>query len=153
MKRTLTSVVALSIAAGLAAGVGSAKERAQPAPEAKHDTYVPDLADLMFLTQLRFVKLWYAGRVGHWEVADYELSKMKHSLEVAAKFYPTFDNVPLADLVGDESNKAMAELENAVRTKNSKEFAGSFYKVIAACNECHRKTNRDFIIVVTPTVL
>jgi hypothetical protein len=148
MKRKVF-IIALSIAAIINVTDGFTEDVTGSQPNSEHskDAYLPDLADLMFLTQLRLHNLWYAGRVGHWEVADYQLKKMKHSLKDAARLYPTFENVPLANMINDE---AITALSSIVDSRKSKEFGAAVGKVIDACNKCHQDSHRGFIIVTTP---
>jgi hypothetical protein len=55
--------------------IGYAEDSTRTEHSAEHlnGTYILDLGDLMFITQQRFFNVWYAGRVGHWDRADYEL--------------------------------------------------------------------------------
>ena len=56
---------------------------AQP-PE---ESYVQRLGDIMGITQLRHIKLWFAGKLRNWELAAYELAQIKASIEDAAQLY------------------------------------------------------------------
>ena len=44
------------------------------------DAARPSLGDLMALIQLRHFKLWYAQRVGNWQLADYELGQFEQTM-------------------------------------------------------------------------
>ena len=43
-------------------------------PPNSQERFVPRLNDMMVATQLRHFKLWYAGIVQNWALANYELS-------------------------------------------------------------------------------
>jgi len=64
---------------------------------------MPSLADIMSGTQWRHLKLAYSGKVTNWQLANYELGQIQHSFSAAAKLYPTFKSIPLAQLIKDES--------------------------------------------------
>ena len=56
--------------------------------------YAPSLAVVMELIQLSHFKLWLAGTLRNWPLAEYELLQMKATLQDARNLYP---NVPQAD--------------------------------------------------------
>ena len=43
-------------------------------PASAQERYLPRLNDMMVATQLRHFKLWYAGAVQIWPLANYELA-------------------------------------------------------------------------------
>jgi hypothetical protein len=47
---------------------------------------LPSLGDIMVDTQLRHIKLWYAGRARNWDLANYELDRIGESLTKAGHF-------------------------------------------------------------------
>ena len=65
-------------------------------PASERDAYVPRLNDMMVATQLRHFKLWYAGAVKNWPLANYELAQIRASIEQAQKLYP--DNNHTSDM-------------------------------------------------------
>ena len=58
-----------------------------PLAVAKQDAYPPKLDDIMITTQLRHIKLWFAGKLRNWELAAYEVERIKASLANAAELY------------------------------------------------------------------
>jgi hypothetical protein len=51
--------------------------------EMLRDLYSPRLADLMIDNQLIYVKLWYAGCVKNWVLAEFELGRIRESFDNA----------------------------------------------------------------------
>ena len=45
--------------------------------------YTPRLNNIMILTQLGHFKLWYAGAVQNWPLANYELEQIRASISLA----------------------------------------------------------------------
>ena len=43
-----------------------------PLAVAQQELYRPPLGDIMGKIQLRHIKLWFAGKLGNWELATYE---------------------------------------------------------------------------------
>ncbi len=135
-------VIAVIVCSGLAPSVQSQAIRKNPS----QDNYIPSVGDLMGMTQLRHLKLWFAGRLKNWELADYELGQIKASFQEAAAFYP---GIPATDIT------TMAEpirmIEQAVAQKDSEKFADGFKNLTTACNVCHRGIGRGFIVIQVPT--
>ena len=82
LKKNLRRMIALAMSTGLAftashAAVGDDVPFAspgRPAPGQPDTSNLTSLADIMGVTQLRHIKLWYAGRAGNWQLTKYELA-------------------------------------------------------------------------------
>jgi hypothetical protein len=139
MKRIITTSIALAVSIIHAA--------AQPAKE----PYKPGLGEFMTATQLRHAKLWFAGKKKHWNLAAYEIDEIKEGLEDAARLYPTFDGVPVAEMIKTIIDPRIEELEKAVRAKSSARFSVAFDDLTSGCNSCHAGANKPFIRIQRPT--
>src|SRR6201989_3281942 len=107
MKRIIATTIVLVVSVLFAA--------AQPAKE----PYKPGLGEFMTATQLRHAKLWFAGKNSNWDLAAYEIDEIKEGLEDAARLHPTFDNVPVAEMIKSIIDPRIERLEKAVEAKNS----------------------------------
>src|ERR1700746_1051686 len=89
----------VSVAAVLA--VATTLGRAQsPAQADTLSPYRPGLGDLMTMTvQPRHTKLALAGRQKNWTYAAYELHELQEAFDRAAKAWPQWQSVPIADLM------------------------------------------------------
>jgi len=108
--------------------------------------YMPRLGDIMGQTQLRHIKLWFAGKLQNWELADYEAGQIKASLADAAGLYRGIPVEALSLTV--DPLKAIGE---AIAAKDSAKFAHAFEGLTAACNGCHAAIGRGFIVIQVPT--
>jgi hypothetical protein len=70
-------------------------------------------------------------------------------LEDAARLHPTFDGVPVAEMI--KIDPRIEELERAVRAKSSVKFTVAFDKLTSGCNNCHAGANKPFIRIQRPT--
>jgi len=132
----------------------SAQERSgpsQPQTEPANSSYVPDLGDLMGATQLRHIKLSFAGNLKNWDLASYQVAQIRKTFEAAAKLYPIFQDVPLAKIVADVSEPALKEIDQSIKAKDSAAFLRSFRKLTEACNSCHQAAKVGFIVMRVPT--
>jgi len=115
-------------------------------PPALGDTYIPSLGDIMGGTQLRHVKLWYAGKRRNWELAGYELGQIKDSFNDAARLYR---NIPIEKII--MIDQPLAALSSAIDAGDGARFANAFADLTATCNGCHQTANVGFITIRIPT--
>jgi len=113
---------------------------------AASQSYVPRLGDIMGATQLRHIKLWYAGKEKNWPLAEYELGQIKESFQDAMTYYP---GLPAANMT--TMAKPASQIGNAIRTKNSTIFGRAFGELTAACNACHQAQGYGHIAIRVPT--
>ena len=150
MKRAILTIFVAATAA-IAAVAPQPLDAQQSQPGSTSAPYLPVLADIMSGTQLRHLKLAYSGKVKNWQLADYELGQIQQSFADAARLYPVFKNIPLAELIKNESEPPLADLRKAIDAKNLDDFATAFGKLTDACNRCHRAAGVGFIVIRVPT--
>jgi hypothetical protein len=107
--------------------------------------YAPSLAVVMELIQLSHFKLWLAGSLRNWPLAEYELLQMKATLQDARNLYP---NVPQADT--SVISQSADEFRDAIKTKDGAKFDSAFNKFTSACNSCHKALGLEFINIRVP---
>ena len=73
----------------------------------------------MTLQQLRHIKLWFAGHVGNWPLADYEIGELGEGFEDVNKLLG-------GDTVDKMVGAPMKALQKAVDDKNSAAFTTAF---------------------------
>ena len=117
-----------------------------PLAAAQQDAYRPPLGDIMGAIQLRHIKLWFAGKLGNWELASYEVEEIKASLENAAYLYR---GIP-AEVVTNTADPIQA-IRDAIKAKDNAAFAKGYGDLTSACNGCHQGIGRGFIIIQVPT--
>jgi hypothetical protein len=130
----------------LMAGWGAlAQPAGQPAAEP------PEIGEIMIFQQLRHAKLWFAGKAGNWPLADYQVKELREGFETVSKYYPTFNDIPLATMIDAIRDTNFAELDKAVAAHDSAKFARAFDKLTQACNACHQASELGFISIQRPT--
>ena len=108
--------------------------------------YVPQLGDIMNAAQSRHIKLWLAGKAANWELAAFEIDRLKASLVEAAVLYsgiPVSNVTTLANPLGD--------VAGAIEAKDGRGFAKAYNELTAACNGCHQSMGRSFLVIRQPT--
>jgi hypothetical protein len=110
------------------------------------DQYAPRLVDIMSTVQLRHMKLWFAGGSPNWDLAAFELRRLKGSLMEAAALYP---NIPVSSVT--TMGKPIQAVADAIEAKDGGRFASTFGELTVACNGCHQSIGRGFIVMRVPT--
>ena len=110
------------------------------------DQYVPRLADIMSTVQLRHMKLWFAGSSPNWELAAYELRRLKAGLVDAASLYPGIPATSVTTMA-----TPVQSIAEAIEAKDRGKFAKTFGELTAGCNGCHQSIGRGFIVMRVPT--
>jgi len=135
----------IAIAAAACAAVSLPVLAEDQKPANSEQGYTPRLNSLMILTQLGHFKLWYAGAVQNWPLANYELAQIRANIVDAKRLYP--DN--------SKSNMSMMtpaadELDEAIKAKDTGKFVSAFGKLTVACNGCHEATGFGFVKIRVP---
>lgn len=139
-------IVAASI---LATAMSTFHAGGQPAPAAK-EPFSLGFAEVMIFTQIRHAKLWLAGDVRNWDLADYQIDELKEGLEDAIKHFPTYKDVPAGQMIENLMMAPIGDVETAIRARDHAKFVAAFDKLSSACNTCHQGANRPFIVVQRP---
>lgn len=112
--------------------------------------YVPGVGEIMGATQMRHVKLWFAGRHKNWALARYEVGEIKEGLEDVVAYHPVFKGAPVAALYDRYTKQPFRELEHAIARRDSRAFVTAYDSLTAACNDCHRASDKGFVVITVP---
>lgn len=134
----------LALCACTAAGCGRAGES---------DAYVPELGEIMSATQMRHLKLWYAGEARNWTLTAYEIDELEEGFADAARFHPVHKDSPrpLSELIPDLTRGPIAALRASVSREDPQAFAAAYDALTEACNACHAASRFSFNVVTRPT--
>lgn len=117
-----------------------------PKPGQSANSSQPSLSNIMAETQLRHIKLWYAGRAANWGLVNYELSQIKDTFDRSATLYV---NIPVENVV--EVEKPLKSMQDALKEKDFAKFSHGYSQLTAACNNCHAAGRVGFIHIQAPT--
>lgn len=137
--------VGIILALAMSFPVAAAEQQSEQSSGRQQQTYTPSLAVVMELIQLSHFKLWLAGNLRNWPLAEYELSQMKATLQGARTLFPN-------DLKADTSaiSQSAEEFRDAIRTKDGAKFDAAFKKFTSECNSCHEGVGLEFIKIRVP---
>jgi cytochrome c553 len=135
--------IAIAAMACAAASLTALADDQKPPPA--QQVYTPRLNNIMILTQLGHFKLWYAGAVQNWPLANYELEQIRASIRLAKTLFPDSDKSNM-----DTMKPAAEGLDKAIAAKDAASFTSAYSKLTAACNACHESTGFGFIKIRVP---
>ena len=144
MKSRYAAAIAITL---LWSAAAPGQERTgEAAPPSAAEPYAPGLGEIMTLQQLRHIKLWFAGHVGNWPLADYEVDELKEGFEDVSSLLG-------GDIVQQHVGGPISAVEKAIEEKNEDAFTAAFDGLSAGCNACHHTLDHAFIVIERPTSL
>ena len=104
------------------------------------------LSDLMNRLQLQHAKLWFAGKLSNWGLANYEIQQIEANLEATGKL--------LADPSrADHAKQQLQAVRQALQSKDLPAFMSSYAAMTNECNSCHRSSGYAAITIQIPLTL
>ena len=115
--------------------------------------YVPGLGEIMAATQMRHLKLWYAGAAQNWPLANYEVDELAEGFADAARYHPHHKDAPrpLPELIPQFTAAPIAALRTAIAAHDAPAFAAAYDALTAGCNGCHAAAGFAVNAVIRPT--
>lgn len=143
-------VAAASLLVNLIAAPGFAQE-------VKGKGQLPRLADLMNeAMQVHHTKLWFAGHATNWVLADYEVKKIKETIEEIKESIvdiqtasAQWQRAPVGEMLRSVDS-ALDTLGQAIKAKDGARFDIAYRGLTAACNACHVRAKEPQIKIMVP---
>ena len=113
------------------------------------NVYTPGLGEFMSGIQVHHEKLWFAGKAGNWELANFEIGEMQEAIDDIKKYCtdrPEVASLPMLQ-------PALDSVAHAVARTDAAAFRSSFINLTATCNNCHRATKHAFNVIQLPTTV
>lgn len=101
----------------------------------------------MVETGHRYTELYWAGTDGNWEYADYQIKKIRTSIENGLERRPK--RAPSAQTF---LTMVLPYLEEAIAKKDPTIFWNRFGALTSGCNGCHQNEQITFIEITPPKV-
>lgn len=105
------------------------------------------LSDAMMRLQVQHAKLWFAGKLSNWAIANYEIQKIDGTLDAAGKLLPD----PTRSQV-TRTKEQLEAVRQAVRLKDLSAFAKTYSSLTNECNGCHRASGYASITIQLPAI-
>lgn len=154
LKVWIARAIRVFIIVGLASASCSSVSAEDPQAAKVSDTisYVPSVSDLMIATiQPRHIRLWLAAQLHNWDFASYELGNMKGAFRRLGLAHPIQNDIPLQDMIASVTQQPIADLEKAIKAKDSVLFGKAYLGLTTACNSCHEAVNHGAVVIKVPS--
>lgn len=143
-------IVLIGVILAALVAAGHAQQPAPSTPSAPVP-YVLTMGDMMnTLIQPRHAKLGHAGAAGNWPLAAYALVEIRQAFAGIIKAQPKFRGYPVADLVDAALKQPLADVDDAIKQQNPKQFATAYEHLTQGCNACHASLDHPFVVIKTP---
>ncbi len=109
-------------------------------------SYRPGFGELMLNIQIHHAKLWFAGKEGNWELADYNESLIQSAFRKIRTYHPDDPNTAATSMI----DIPMDSIAVAISHKDVLAFRRSFDLLTTTCNNCHMVTKHAFNIITIP---
>ncbi|KRQ03171.1 hypothetical protein AOQ71_30965 [Bradyrhizobium manausense] len=104
------------------------------------------LSDLMTKLQLQHAKLWFAGKLSNWSLANYELHQIEANLEATGRLLANPSQA-------DRAREQIRAVRQALQSKGVPAFMTSYAGLTNECNGCHRSSGYAWIVMQIPLTL
>jgi hypothetical protein len=111
-------------------------------------SYTPGLGEFMSSIQVHHAKLWFAGKNGNWDLADFEMGEIRETITDINKYCtnrPEITSLPMIE-------PALDSLTISITGKNIESFKKSFTLLTITCNSCHKVTKHSFNVIKIPDI-
>jgi len=109
-----------------------------------------ELGEAMNSFARRFAGLWFAGRSGHWRLADYEIREMQEVIKEIQAMNKFETGVNVGGVLDAVNRTQLKEIDNAVVARDPKAFEIAYHNMLKACNSCHTSSGHSYIQVKVP---
>jgi uncharacterized protein (DUF305 family) len=118
---------------------------------------LPHLASLMNESmQVHHTKLWLAGHSNNWELAAYELAKIKETVEEVKETIVEiqaasrqWQRVPIGEMLRT-FDISLSSVSESIKASDGSKFETAYRNLTATCNACHASAGQPEIKIIVP---
>jgi hypothetical protein len=111
-----------------------------------NNAYSPGVGEFMSSIQMHHAKLWFAGKNGNWELANFEMEEIQESLDDIQKYCADSTSIKPLPMI----YPPLDSVRRAISEKNIETFKTGFNLLTNTCNNCHKAANHAFNVIRIP---
>ncbi|HEY2952878.1 MAG TPA: hypothetical protein VGK40_09860 [Verrucomicrobiae bacterium] len=137
----------------LRASLAAAMNRPAPALPAAHPRPPQEpieLADVMTKLQRHANKLYFAGKLENWKLADFYIEEIEETVKAIAKKDIMEGPINISGLMSGLILPEIEELERVASQSDVPGFEKHYKALVTACNACHVAANKPYIVIDQP---
>jgi len=110
------------------------------------ETYKPDFGEFMIDIQVHHSKLWFAGKNQNWNLANFEVKKMKETIDDLVKYQSQRKEITIMGML----DRSLDSVRVAIEEKDMPQFKTTYGYLTNTCNICHRSYDVGFNVIKIP---
>lgn len=143
MKRSLLSICLMTLCIGFTAHGADWRKTGSDAEKLKNLVdAVPGTSHWMIEMGERYKNLYWAGKQGKWEFAEYQLEEIEKLVQMVQLARPK-----RAATAQEFLDEGIPQMMKGLKAHQWKPFKESFHKLSEACMRCHAQNDHAFIIL------
>ena len=116
---------------------------------------VPDQAHAMSDVAWHYSNVWFAGRAGNWDLAQFMFNETKSHLRWATRIIPVRKDaagrdVDVKAILDAVEGSALKDLEATIKAKDGPKFEAAYRQMIGSCQSCHQAAGKPYIVIRVP---
>lgn len=109
--------------------------------------FKPGFGEFMGSIQVHHEKLFFAGKAGNWELADFEMHEIGEAIDDLKAYCTDRPETAKLPMIVPPLDSVSA----AISRKDSTAFFRHFTYLTRTCNNCHQVTDHGFNKIIQPT--
>ena len=109
-----------------------------------------ELADVMTKLQRHANKLYFAGTLQNWKLADFYIEEIEETVKAISKKDIMEGPINISGLMDGLILPEIEELERVVSQQDVPGFAKHYQALVDSCNACHTAANRPYLVIDQP---
>lgn len=109
-------------------------------------TYTPDFGEFMIDIQVHHSKLWLAGKNQNWQLADYQVTKIKKTINDLVKYQSERKEISILGML----DRSVDSVRVVIHKKDPAKFIPTYDYMTNTCNIFYRSYNYGFNVITTP---
>ncbi len=105
--------------------------------------YKPGLGELMLNIELHHNKIKLLAEKENWDYVNFEIKELKEIFETISKYHKNRKEIIHLQMI----EPAIVSLKIIVNSNNKEDFNNAFIHLTNTCNDCHKLTGYEFIVV------
>ncbi len=110
------------------------------------NVYKPGFGEIMSGIQRHHTKLWFGGINNNWKLASFEIHEINELLEDLEEYQSSRKETRFLNMISPDIDS----IKTAIESKNVNDFKQKYIRLTNMCNDCHIKTEYEFIKIAVP---
>lgn len=116
---------------------------------------LPGQSHVMIDVAYHFSNLWFAAKAKNWPLAEFYANETRSRLRWAVRVRPVRPlagggELHLADMLAALEQTTLKEVQDSVKSKDSRRFTAAYKEMLTACYSCHVAAEKPYLRLHIP---